>query len=527
MLATLPVPALARRSAAITGPDAMLSCALAASFDGLAALAADGSVVAANPPARDLLGLDDGLPATAPLWDACAGLRPDCREQLRALVSGRQAGSLTVQRAMAGAVECRWRPLAEPAATDIVGILGVRAASAPPVADVSPGGHPADDPETLRIMLDHLPGVLALKDAGSRRFVEVRGAEVVSPGSTSGSMVGKTAHEIYPAALAAEIDAVESEVLRRTGGVHETSFQIERDGRPQWFLSKKLTVADATGAARYLLTYNIEITAQIQAQRALDRTNAFLDAVIDYMPALVAVREMGTGRLVRVNREFGELLGRLAGEPAERALAHLPEAIAATLRADDARLQRSPETVAERVFTLGQGDGQRHFYSRSVVIPGDPSQPSFILSMQQDITERVAAERALAESRTFLSRILEHLPSALAVKDARTRRYLFFNDPAQAKLAGPGGGARIGIGRGAGGQYAPDDAAFLGSLDDTIVGQPDMVLEREIAQGQGSAAALVPRQEAGHTGRKRRLRLHPDDRRRHHRLAPHAGGAAP
>ena len=335
-------------------------------------------------------------------------------------------------------------------------------------------------------MLDHLPGVLALKDAGSRRFVEVRGAEVVSPGSTSGSMVGKTVHEIYPAALAAEIDAVESEVLRRPGGVHETSFQIERDGRPQWFLSKKLTVADATGAARYLLTYNIEITAQIQAQRALDRTNAFLDAVIDYMPALVAVREMGTGRLVRVNREFGELLGRLAGEPAERALAHLPEAIAATLRADDARLQRSPETVAERVFTLGQGDGQRHFYSRSVVIPGDPSQPSFILSMQQDITERVAAERALAESRTFLSRILEHLPSALAVKDARTRRYLFFNDPAQAKLAGPGGGARIGIGRGAGGQFAPDDAAFLGSLDDTIVGQPDMVLEREIAQGQGS-----------------------------------------
>ena len=77
-----------------------------------------------------------------------------------------------------------------------------------------------------------------------------------------------------------DIDAVESEVLRRPGGVHETSFQIERDGRQQWFLSKKLTIADATGAARYLLTYNIEITAQIQAQRALDRTNAFLDAVI-------------------------------------------------------------------------------------------------------------------------------------------------------------------------------------------------------------------------------------------------------
>ena len=375
-------------------------------------------------------------------------------------------------------------------------------------------------------MLDHLPGVLALKDAGSRRFVEVRGAEVVSPGSTSGSMVGKTAHEIYPAALAAEIDAVESEVLRRPGGVHETSFQIERDGRPQWFLSKKLTVADATGAARYLLTYNIEITAQIQAQRALDRTNAFLDAVIDYMPALVAVREMGTGRLVRVNREFGELLGRLAGEPAERALAHLPEAIAATLRADDARLQRAPETVAERVFTLGQGDGQRHFYSRSVVIPGDPSQPSFILSMQQDITERVAAERALAESRTFLSRILEHLPSALAVKDARTRRYLFFNNPAQAKLAGPGGGARIGIGRGAGGRRAGRRG---------LSGQPGRHHRRAAGHGPrardragpGAAAALVPRQEAGHPRRERRLRLHPDDRRRHHRLAPHAGGAAP
>lgn len=482
MLGIAPTSAPAAASAARSRVDPVVAAALDAVFDGMAAVLADGRILAANCLARRLLDLGDGEP---PHPQAGARLQPGSRERLQALIHGGNAGSLMAHRVKGGPpLELRWQPLGERSDASLRGFLGVRELGG--VAAVAPGaGRPADDPETLRIMLDHLPGVLALKDARTRRFVEVRGAEVVSPGDTTVSMVGRTVHEIYPPSLAAEIDAVETAMLRAPGGIHETRFRIESEGGPRWFLSKKLTIADAAGNVRYLLTYNIEITAQVQAQRALDRSNAFLDAVIDYMPALVAVREIGTGRLVRVNREFAELLGRLTGEPADGTPADLPEPIAATLRADDARLQRAPETVAERVFTLGQGDAERHFYSRSVVIPGDQSQAAFILSMQQDISERVAAERALAESRTFLSRILEHLPSALSVKDARTRRYLFFNNPAQAKLASPAAGARIGIGRSADDLFAPDDAAFLGTLDDSIVAQPALVLEREVAQGEG------------------------------------------
>ena len=477
-IAATPVPAPAMPC----GLQPLLAAALAIAFDGMAAILADGRLAAANRAARTLLGLDES--EGRPLWQTCATLGSGGRDRLHALLLSGRADGIVVDRMAAGPLELRWRPLGRDADGAVRGLLAVREVAVHTPAG-SAAARPADHPETLRIMLDHLPGVLALKDAHTRRFVEVRGAEVVSPGATTGSMVGKTVHDIYPAALAAEIDAVESEVLRQPHGVHETQFRVEGTGRPQWFLSKKLAVADAAGAIRYLLTYNIEITAQVQAQRALDRTNAFLDAVIDYMPALVAVREIGSGRLVRVNRGFADMLARIADAPADASGRMLPPAIGSILHADDVRLRRSPQAVAERVFTLGSGEAQRHFHSRSVAIPDEQNQPAFILAMLQDITERVHAERALAESRTFLSRILKHLPSALSVKDARTRRYLFFNDPAQGALGRPGAAPRIAVGRTAENLFAHADAIHLSALDDSIVAQPTLVLEREVAHGEG------------------------------------------
>jgi PAS domain-containing protein len=328
-------------SAAPPRADALVECVLRASFDGMAALLADGTVAAANPLARDLLGLTDGAAAGRRVWQRCRALAPEARQRLRALVESGRPGTIEAERPRAPPLELRWQPSSR-GRRRRGPRLPRRARGVAPVRAPQAAGPatPAQDPELLRVMLDHLPGVLALKDAASRRFLEVRGAEVVSPGDTAASMVGKTAHEIYPPALAAEIDAVESAVLAKAGAVHETQFRIEGRGRPQWFLSKKLAILGPDGAPSYLLTYNIEITAQVEAQRALDRSNAFLDAVIDYMPALVAVREIGTGRLVRVNRQFGELLGLPAGEAPDLSAATLPEPVGRVLQADDAHLRR-------------------------------------------------------------------------------------------------------------------------------------------------------------------------------------------
>ena len=62
-----------------------------------------------------------------------------------------------------------------------------------------------------------------------------------------------------------------------------------------WFFSRKLVVPDAGGTPRYILTFNLDITREVEAERGLDRTNRFLDALLDTTPALLSVKDVAPG----------------------------------------------------------------------------------------------------------------------------------------------------------------------------------------------------------------------------------------
>ncbi|HEX6010697.1 MAG TPA: PAS domain-containing protein, partial [Geminicoccaceae bacterium] len=85
MLQATPDILLPALSAAPARADALVECVLHAAFDGMAALLEDGTVAAANPLARDLLGLAEAPAAGRRVWQGCGAIAPEARQRLRAL----------------------------------------------------------------------------------------------------------------------------------------------------------------------------------------------------------------------------------------------------------------------------------------------------------------------------------------------------------------------------------------------------------------------------------------------------------
>lgn len=302
----------------------------------------------------------------------------------------------------------------------------------------TPGGLSVDA-GLVKAILDYMPGLLSLKDARTRRFLFATGMDRVVSGGNRDRMIGKGARDLYPPDMAKRIDDAESRLLEDTGRIVENQFSTIVDGEERHFYSRKLVVPDTEDRPRYILTFNLDITAQIAAQKALDETNAFLDAVIDYIPALVSVKSFEDGCIVRANRRFCEFLDIAPEAVLGKRLEDVHADFAAQLEAAETCLRDDPGRVVEGEVAIETPQGERWLNTNTVAIPGRDGRPSHIIAIHQDITDRVLAEKELAENRTFLSTIIQQLPLALSVKDASTRRILLQNQGGAGLLPGSRG----------------------------------------------------------------------------------------
>ena len=56
--------------------------------------------------------------------------------------------------------------------------------------------------------------------------------------------------------------------------------------------------------------------------------------------------------------------------------------------------------------------------------------PRFLVSVVEDVTERKRLEQERDRDREFLKQIIDSVPTSIAVRDARTRRYVLINQAA-------------------------------------------------------------------------------------------------
>ena len=335
----------------------------------------------------------------------------------------------------------------------------------------------AGDARLVRSILDYMPGFLSLKDVHTRRFVFATGIDKVLTGGSRADLIGRNAQELYSPEQAAAIDATEEALIRNPERVIEAQFANEVGGRKRWFYSRKLIVPDAEGDPRYILTFNMDITDQVEAKEKIFETNAFLDAVIDHLPALVWVRGFEDGRVERVSRRTGEFLDLPPDALLGRTLAEVHVGLAEAVAEADATLRRDPASVVERRIAVELARGVRTLQMYQVAIPDSEGHARHIVTIQLDVTDQVRAEQQLADSRAFLRQIIGHLPLILSVKEATTRRYILANRTPTRGVVNPG--ASI-LGRRPEDVHPPEIAALVNELDERIVADPAQVIEREI-----------------------------------------------
>jgi PAS domain S-box-containing protein len=161
----------------------------------------------------------------------------------------------------------------------------------------------------------------------------------------------------------------------------------------------------------------------------LRRLNAFLEAIVDGIPVVVYVKDARAFRYTHCNRAAEEVLGWSRREILGKTVHELfpPEQAALFAEQDREVLARRTllEIPEEPVETPHRG--QRWLRVGKVALSGEDGEPTHILGLAEDITDRRAAESQAKDMRLFLDAIVENIPDMIFVKEAESLLFVRFN----------------------------------------------------------------------------------------------------
>ena len=152
---------------------------------------------------------------------------------------------------------------------------------------------------------------------------------------------------------------------------------------------------------------------------SLQSETAFLNLVVENIPAMVAVKDAEELRFVLLNRHGEEL----TGIPREELLGKNdfdffpPDQAEKFVAADRAVLESGKLTVIEEESITTRHKGVRYLRTLKMSVPDASGTPRYLLAMSEDITERKAAEEALQASQAMFGGVMEASPDALLAID--------------------------------------------------------------------------------------------------------------
>jgi diguanylate cyclase (GGDEF)-like protein/PAS domain S-box-containing protein len=173
-------------------------------------------------------------------------------------------------------------------------------------------------------------------------------------------------------------------------------------------------------------------TSSRRSEELLRRQNVLLDAALNNMTQGLNMFD-SAGRLVLSNEHYIEMYGLAAAavKPGMnvRDLVELRLAAGTFFKTDPAQYANELMTsIVERKptrVTRELADG------RFITVVNQPMPDGGWVVTHEDVSERWRAERELENTRNFLDIVVENVPTAIAVKDARTLEYVLINRGAE------------------------------------------------------------------------------------------------
>jgi diguanylate cyclase (GGDEF)-like protein/PAS domain S-box-containing protein len=141
-----------------------------------------------------------------------------------------------------------------------------------------------------------------------------------------------------------------------------------------------------------------DITERRKAERALARTHAFLDTVIENVPTTIVVKNADDRRYILINRAGENLFGLPRAEMiGKTAFDIYPEKIAERVTERDSDVLASGGQLdIEEVPLYTPGNDTRLITGKRLAIRGDDGKPQYMMAVIEDVTERKRVEAQMA-----------------------------------------------------------------------------------------------------------------------------------
>src|SRR5262249_30265598 len=155
-----------------------------------------------------------------------------------------------------------------------------------------------------------------------------------------------------------------------------------------------------------------DVTERKRAEDELRRTRAFLDTVIENVPATIIVKEArGDRRYALVNRAGERLFGLTREQVISRTVFEcFAPRRAEVIDARDRQLLACGEMVFDEDEVPMPDGGQRHLTSRRLLIRGEDDTPQYLLVVIDDVTEQRRAKEQLIEANETLQAVINASP---------------------------------------------------------------------------------------------------------------------
>ncbi len=250
----------------------------------------------------------------------------------------------------------------------------------------------------LTNVLDSAPMPMSVKSARDGRIIMMNRANEELIGRSREDLIGKTALDLFPpdqAKLFIEQDraALESGEVQI---IDEASIASGPRG-PRTLRLMKVGLRDPDGEP-CLMTISEDITERKHAAEELRRAEAFLQTIIENMPAGLTVKDAETGRLLMLNPAVEELYGVGRGENIGKFARDIfpPEQAERSARQDRELVQAGGIKILDEEQTWTKR-GIRFIRKKKIVIHNAEG-PDYLLSISEDVTDRKLAQDALIEA---------------------------------------------------------------------------------------------------------------------------------
>jgi diguanylate cyclase (GGDEF)-like protein/PAS domain S-box-containing protein len=248
-----------------------------------------------------------------------------------------------------------------------------------------------------------------------------------------------------------------------------------------WRQQTGFMVTTATLSAAVIALILFMIIRQInrqnrEAQQRIEAERQRLDTALNNMSQGLILYD-AAGYIVTCNRRYADMLGLSTdiikpGCHIRQAMYHRQErgAFNGDVEAFCADVMRvvAEGRISTRTHELPNG--------RAFQVINTPLAQGGWVATIEEITERRNLEQERDRNYTFLREIIDHIPSQITVKDARTRRYLLVNRIAE-DIFGEGG--QTIVGKTAADILPGPDADLVTRDDDAVLQSPDPLLLKE------------------------------------------------